>query len=146
MQKESKHAACERFTAACREHGLRVTPQRQAIHDLLAGSREHPSADEVFHRVREHYPHISYDTVNRTLLTFARIGLVNMVESPGGPRRFDPDIDRHHHFHCRQCGRIVDFHNKDYDRLEIPGQINEKFTVLDKKVILTGLCDRHRSS
>jgi Fur family peroxide stress response transcriptional regulator len=146
MQKEMKHSDRELLAAACRDHGLRVTPQRQAIHDLLAGSKEHPSADEVFRQVREHFPHISYDTVNRTLLTFVRIGLIGTVESPGGPRRFDPDIGQHHHFHCRRCGRIVDFHNEDYDRLEIPGYIRNKFTVLDKKVILIGLCDRHGSS
>ena len=146
MQIEKRHSDRQRFAAACRKHGLRMTPQRQAVYDLLAGSKEHPSADEVFRLVRELYPHISYDTVNRTLLTFARIGLVDMVESPGGPRRFDPDVGQHHHFHCRRCGRIVDFHDHGYDRLEVPRAIRDRFTVLDKKVILTGLCDRCGSS
>jgi Fur family peroxide stress response transcriptional regulator len=132
--------------ATCRKHRLRVTPQRHAIYQLLAGLKEHPSADDVFHRIRERFPSISYDTVNRTLLTFARIGLVSVVEGPGGPRRFDSDIEQHHHFHCRQCGRIVDIYSEDYDRLRVPREVAERFTVFDKRVVLTGLCDRCGSS
>lgn len=142
MQKETNNTDHEFFAAKCRENGLRVTPQRLVIYRLLAGAKDHPSADDVFRRTREEFPSISYDTVNRTLLTFTRIGLIRVVEGPGGPRRFDPDVDQHHHFHCRQCGRIVDFHSGEYDRLLVPRDIRDRFTVLNKKVILTGLCDR----
>ena len=142
MQKEPNNNSHEFFAARCRENGLRVTPQRLAIYKLLAGSREHPSADGVFRSIREEFPSISYDTVNRTLLTFARVGLAEIVDGPGGPRRFDLNIEKHHHFQCRQCGRIVDFYSNSYDRLDVPRKIRDKHTVLDKKVLLTGVCDR----
>jgi Fur family peroxide stress response transcriptional regulator len=142
MQKQQSKVDNEYFAARCRENGLRITPQRMAIYRMLAGSRDHPSADAVFRRIREEFPSISYDTVNRTLLTFARIGLAEIVDGPGGPRRFDLRTEDHHHFHCRKCGRIVDFQSADYDRLQIPSEIRDRFTVLDKKVVLSGLCDR----
>ena len=70
----------------------------------------------MFRTVREEYPSISFDTVNRALLTFAGIGLVDVVEVFGGPKRFDPDVDDHHHLHCMACGQIIDFDHDHYNQ------------------------------
>ena len=47
-----------------------------------------------------------FDTVNRTLLSFAHMGILDIVEGYGYPKRFDPNLARHHHFHCLKCHRI----------------------------------------
>ena len=130
----------EAFLATCKEHGLRVTPQRLAVLKALAGSKDHPTADVVYRLVREEHPNISFDTVNRTLLTFAEVGIVDIVEGRGGPRRFDPNMAKHHHVHCVRCGRIVDFYSDALDGLDIPGEVEERFTVLTKKVAITAIC------
>jgi Fur family peroxide stress response transcriptional regulator len=145
MQNRSDREKPDTFVAKSREHHLRVTPQRVAIYRLLAGSKEHPSADVIFQNITKEFPHLSYDTVNRTLLTFSRIGLVSVVEGLGKPRRFDCNPNSHHHFHCRECGQIIDFYNADYDRLEVPKEIRDRFTVQEKKVVLSGICDRCQS-
>jgi Fur family transcriptional regulator, peroxide stress response regulator len=132
------------FAEICREHGLNVTPQREAIYRELMSSSEHPSAVTLLARVREIFPNISLDTVNRTLLTFHEIGLVRVVESSGDPKRFDPNLEPHHHFRCVSCGRIVDFRHETYDRLEVPPEIAEKHLIREKVVHLKGICDRCR--
>ena len=124
------------FEGICREHGLSITPQRVAIYKELISSAEHPSAVTIFNKVRKYYSNISLDTVNRTLLTFHKIGLAKVVESSGDPKRFDPNLEPHHHFRCISCGEIVDFRDESYDALEIPAEIKEKFVVLEKKVHL----------
>jgi Fur family transcriptional regulator, peroxide stress response regulator len=128
------------FLAMCKEHGLRVTPQRLAVLKALSGSEDHPTADAVYRLVRKEHPNISFDTVNRTLLTFAEVGVVDIVEGRGGPRRFDPNMTKHHHVHCVRCGRIVDFYSDVFDGLEIPREVEERFTVLTKKVAITAIC------
>jgi Fur family peroxide stress response transcriptional regulator len=80
--------------------------------------------------------------VNRTLLTFAEIGIVDLVEGLGGPRRFDPERRTHHHLRCTRCDRIIDFQCDDYDNLKIPEEIRRKFEVLGKRVILNIICDK----
>lgn len=130
------------FKSICREHGLSITPQRVAIYKELISSTEHPSAVTIFNKVREYYSNISLDTVNRTLLTFSKIGLANVVESSGDPKRFDPNLEPHHHFRCISCGEIIDFRDEHYDALEIPAEIKKKFVVLGKKVHLEGFCDQ----
>ena len=134
------------FESSCREHGLSITPQRVAIYKELISSSEHPSAITIFKKVREYYPNISLDTVNRTLLTFQKIGLAKVVESSGDPKRFDPNLEPHHHFRCVRCGKLVDFKSESYDALEVPPELDEKFVVMGKIVHLEGFCDNCKSS
>jgi Fur family peroxide stress response transcriptional regulator len=126
----------------CKEYNLRITPQRSAIYKELINSKDHPSASTMFKKVREIFPDISFDTVNRTLLTFAEIGIVSMVEGYGEPKRFDSDTKSHHHFRCIKCNNIVDFQHTPFDKIKIPGDIQKQFTVLNKRVLLEGICDK----
>ena len=96
----------------------------------------------ICEKVRQYYPYISLDTVSRTLQTLNKIGLAKVVEFSGEAKRFDPNLDRHHHFRCVQCGRIIDFTNESYDAIEIPEELKMKYTILEKRVCLEGICDR----
>ena len=134
------------FESVCREHGLNITPQRVAIFRELISSSEHPSAITIFNKVRGYYPNISLDTVNRTLMTIQEIGMAKVVESSGDPKRFDPNLEPHHHFRCVKCGKIVDFTNESFDGLKIPPEIEEKFVIINKRVHMEGFCDKCRKS
>ena len=130
------------FKKICREHGMKITPQRVAIYEELSSSNKHPSASTIHKKIKHYYPNISLGTVNSTLLVFAEIGLARVVESSGDPKRFDPNLQPHHHFKCIKCGKIIDFQSSMYDDISVPVEIDEKFVVLRKKVHLEGLCDR----
>jgi len=141
MQNKPMSQRVRLFIETCRRHRLKITPQRVGIYRLLIQSKRHPTADLVFREAQKEFPNISFDTVNRTLSTFAEIGVVEVVETFGGPRRFDPDITDHHHLHCMACGRIIDFEYEGYARLEVPKAIATTFKVISRRVVLKGLCD-----
>jgi Fur family peroxide stress response transcriptional regulator len=141
MQNKAISQRVRLFIETCRRHRLKITPQRVGIYRVLVQSKRHPSADLVFRAVKKEFPNISFDTVNRTLSTFAEIGVVDVVETFGGPKRFDPDTTDHHHLHCMACGRIIDFEYAGYARLEVPNGIASTFKVISRRVILKGLCD-----
>jgi Fur family peroxide stress response transcriptional regulator len=134
------------FEGKCRDHDLSITPQRVAIYRELVSSTTHPSAVDIYNKVREYFSNISLDTVSRTLQTFQQVGLVKVVESSGDPKRFDSNLDPHHHFRCTRCGKIIDFKNELYDALKVPREIAAKYLVVEKKVYLEGLCDTCRTS
>jgi Fur family peroxide stress response transcriptional regulator len=142
MQTTDYQAWMTIFRNKCREHNLKITPQRTAIYKELIKARDHPSTLTIFKKVRKIFPGISFDTVNRTLLTFSEIGMVSVVEGYGQPRRFDSDTELHHHFRCVKCNAIVDFHSKPFDRIRIPEAIRKRFAILNKRVILEGICDK----
>ncbi|MFH1799465.1 MAG: transcriptional repressor [Candidatus Omnitrophota bacterium] len=129
------------FRERCRENQIKITDQRLAIYKELSRSFNHPSADRIFQNIKKKFPNISFDTVNRTVLTFSEIGLVRMVEGCGDARRFDPNTHQHHHLRCVKCHSIIDFQNKTYDELQIPKKLPSHFKILSKKMILEGLCE-----
>lgn len=140
MEKEKIITQLSLCKEKCKQYNLRITPQRFFIYKKLIKSRNHPSADDIFKEVRKEFPHISFDTVNRTLKTFNEIGLVDIVESSVSQRRFDPNLKLHHHLHCLKCGKIIDFYDDDFDRIKIPEDLQHGFTVLQKRVVLSGIC------
>jgi len=128
------------FLSKCRQHNLKITPQRTAVFNALADAEDHPSADAVYQKVKKEFPNISFDTVNRTLIVFSEIGLVEVVEGQGDPRRFDPRMENHHHFYCITCGKITDFFSEELNQIEIPPHIEQDFTVISKRMVLKGYC------
>ena len=129
------------FTGLCRKTGLRVTPQRIGIYKELIKTDEHPSAETLYEKVKKTFPNISFDTVNRTLLTLNDIGAVFIVEGSGDVRRFDGVMEKHQHFKCLKCKRIIDFHHKPFDDIKCPASLGKKFKILKKAVFLEGICD-----
>ena len=130
------------FISKCREHKLKLTPQRLAIYKALMSAKDHPTADMILSQLKRDFPHISPDTVNRTLNTFAEIGVIHIVEGYGESRRFDPEVDQHHHFRCRKCNTIFDFYNADYNNIPIPQDIKKNFIITNHKVVLEGYCGK----
>ena len=129
------------FTDLCRKKNLKVTPQRIEIYKELIKTDEHPSAETLYEKVRKTYTNISFDTVNRTLLTLSEIGAAFIVEGSGDVRRSDGGMEKHQHFKCVKCKRILDFHHKPFDIIRLPASIGNKYTVLRKSVYLEGICD-----
>jgi len=132
------------FYLKCEKLGLKITPQRVAIYKELVRAKDHPTAEVMYGRVKKRLSNISFDTVYRTLLTFAEIDLVKVVEGSGEPKRFDPDLENHHHVRCVQCNTIVDFQEKSFDKITVPARIGKDFTIISKCVVLEGLCQKCR--
>lgn len=144
MQKSDRAVKTNTFLQICQEHRLKITPQRVAIYKELLKSDTHPTTDTIYQVVTKEYPNISFDTVNRTLLTFAETGIVDVVEIFGGAKRFDPNVTNHHHLHCTQCGKVFDFYSLAYDNLKVPEELHAQFQVTSKRVVLKGLCKKCR--
>lgn len=142
MQISNENYLIQQYIEKCKQQNLKVTPQRIAIYKALLRSKNHPTTDIIYQMIRTEFPNISFDTVNRTLLTLAEIGIVDVIESYSGARRFDPNLNSHHHIHCISCGAIIDFENENYDNLNIPEQIEKQYTIVSKRVVFNVICDK----
>ncbi len=123
-----------------REKGLRATPQRLEIYQILAGVRGHPAAEDVFERVKERFPSISFDTVYRTLSLFESHGLLKKVHHLADKTRYDTNLIHHHHFVCVRCKKIVDVWWKAIDAVPMPEGVESLGVVEDRYVELRGIC------
>jgi Fur family peroxide stress response transcriptional regulator len=94
-----------------RRAGLKLTPQRIAIVKLFAGDESHPTAQDLFEKLRPAFPTMSFATVYNTLDALAKAGLAGLVRIPGkrgDAARFDPNTTAHHHAVCDSCGAVID--------------------------------------
>ena len=87
--------------------GLKMTPQRIAIVRLFAGDESHPTAQDLFERLRPAFPTMSFATVYNTLDALASAGLSGTLRL-GNAARFDPNTEAHHHAVCDRCGAVHD--------------------------------------
>ena len=121
---------------------LRVTPQRLAVLQILTNDFSHPNAEVVYQKLKKQYPGLSFDTVNRTLITFVQKGLLGSVEGHGDPKRYDASTLPHHHFRCFACGSITDFNCQQYDALPLPKEVTGASSIIRKRVVLEGVCNK----
>lgn len=90
----------------------RRTKQKGVIYDTLK-SLDHPTATEVYARLRETNPSISRATVFRVLSGFAAGGKALELRVAGTDVRYDYNVERHCHVHCKCCGRVADVFTAD---------------------------------
>lgn len=87
---------------------FRHSKQREKILELLKDSKEHPSADTVYEKMKVSFPSISLGTVYRNLGVLHEQGLINRIMHTGSADRYDADMYDHSHFYCEKCGSIYD--------------------------------------
>ncbi|RUM28775.1 MAG: transcriptional repressor [Aquifex sp.] len=140
---QNTHEKLELFVKKCKEIGLKITPQRLAVYEVLLKSYNHPTVEEIYEEVKKMYPYVSLATVYRTLETLEKIGLVKRVCFWGNSARYDANTSEHHHLICEKCGRIEDI---DLDqKLAIPENL-QGFKTDSYSVNIYGLCPECQSN
>jgi Fe2+ or Zn2+ uptake regulation protein len=123
-----------------RQRGLKVTPQRECIFEVLWGVETHPSAEAVFAEARNRMPTMSLKTVYQTLNDLADMGEIQALDLGTGASRFDPNIDTHHHVVCNECGKIRDVY-ADFSAVAVPPEATQGFSVGSAEVVFRGICE-----
>lgn len=118
---------------------MRLTPQRAAVLECLVRSRTHLTADQIRAALNQRAPRASRATVYNALNALCEAGLVQMVYLEDAVARYDANIEPHHHFVCRVCGRIEDVERKAVNSLT-RYDLNPGYEVEDYEVVLRGVC------
>ena len=131
----------DELTAQFREHGYRVTPQRQAIFRLLHGVDTHPTVESLYEAARAEMPTISRKTVYQTVHDLEAMGEVAILDVGTGAIRVDPNVEHaHHHLVCTQCGAVRDV-LVDVADLRLPARYRRAFQIEAVEVVFRGLCE-----
>lgn len=102
-----------------RAEGVRVTRQRVAILSALAGSSDHPSAEEILDRARQQDSSVSLATVYRTLSVLEERGTVLRNDFNGTGARFELANKPHHdHLIDVDTGEVVEFTSPKIEQLQ----------------------------
>ena len=112
--------------------------QRRALRHIFEEAGRPLSPQEALDEARTHAPGIGIATVYRNLRNLIESGYLVPVDIPGEPPRYElAGKAHHHHFHCRNCGRVFELEGCP-DNLK--SLVPTGFTMDDHEVVLYGAC------
>jgi Fur family ferric uptake transcriptional regulator/Fur family peroxide stress response transcriptional regulator len=128
-----------------REAELRLTPQRFAVLEYLGQAEEHPTADQIATEINRRFPRASRATVYNTLNALRDAGLVREVTHGGdAAARYESNVEPHHHFVCRVCGKLEDVPAESLpapERVKLEGG----HEVETYEIVMRGVCGKCKS-
>ena len=120
---------------------FRITPQRLAVIRILAASDEHPSAEQIFEKVRTMFPTTSLATVYKTIALLKGLDEVLELGFPDGSNRYDGNKPYPHpHIVCTRCGKIVDPEVVSLDELKNEIVNKTGFRIQHHRLDFFGVC------
>lgn len=122
--------------------GIKYSKQREAILAYLRSTKEHPTAETVYTRLRTEYPRLSLGTVYRNLNLLAECGEILRLNCGDGTDHFDAMIKPHCHFICRRCGRVQDLEIPSLDLIDEKAGENFEGKVEGHQVYFYGMCKK----
>ena len=130
----------EKITKILKSNGLKITPQRLMIFKVLENNTTHPSAEEVYTRVKETYPTVSFTTIYKTLETLKKLGEIKELIIDEDRKHYDPNTNTHHHVICSGCKKILDIFDDFSPYIKLPDAVKNDYTVSGFQIAFYGTC------
>lgn len=121
------------------ERTRRKTKQLEVVWEAIKDESSHPTADQVYEKVRKEIPNISLGTVYRNLQKLVAEEKLQVV-TVGRSQHFDPLIEHHQHFICEECGRLFDIFMDGPEEIRPSSLPHEGFTVTSHQLAFFGTC------
>ena len=121
------------------ERKPRNTKQLEVVWETVKDDASHPTADQVYARVRERFPRVSLATVYRNLQKLVADGKLQVLML-GRAQHFDPLVTRHQHFICEKCGRVFDVLVDTRDEIKPAKLPHAGFKVTSHQLAFYGAC------
>ena len=131
------------FARYLREQGLPVTQQREAVAEVVFGSEEHLSVDEIEQRLREGGERIGKATVYRTLDLLVKSRLVEEHDFGEGFKRYEHRLSQqpvHEHLICMERGKVIEFRSPEIHQVESRVREEHGFVPSRHRLEIHGLC------
>lgn len=117
----------------------KVDRKRRNTRQLQVVDNSHPTADQVYSKVRKRLPTVSLGTVYRNLQKLVADEKLQVLML-GRAQHFDPLLKRHQHFICEKCGRVFDvLVDTDIKPARLP---HRGFKVTSHQTTFYGACKR----
>jgi len=136
-------ATAHELRSAIKQQGLRMTPQRQLILDVVASMRGHISADQVYRQVAAQFPDVHITTVYRTLEVLEDLGFVRHTHFHHSRFQYQrTDEPPHQHLVCTACGHDQELDLSVLEPLAEDLRARYGFEPELSHTAIVGLCER----
>ena len=140
MEKITKESIIKQL----RERGLKVTPQRVAIIEVLIEQRDsHPGARLVYEEAKKKKKNVSLSTTYATLNELSRNGIIKTLQFDKMENRYEGNLEEHINLICERCKKILDY--------RVPLAVDQRdvakktgFSITDTRFEYYGYCQKCR--
>jgi Fur family transcriptional regulator, peroxide stress response regulator len=133
-------ARFHQLIAALKERHFRLTPQRVELVRLIAVSEGHPSASQLYEKIKRQFPTMSQATVYKTLALLKEMNQVYEIDLHSDSHYDGSRPEPHPHLICMQCNQIIDGEvSLDQGSLRSLEQASG-YKILRPQISLFGLC------
>ena len=134
----------QELTNILRSNGYKVTPQRLAVYETLANTRNHPSAEMLYNELRPKYPSMSFATVYKTVEILNKINVIQILNTGEDSFRYDAEMSVHHHIQCTECGAVDDVMALNSEGLIADAESKSGYDISGHQCYFFGICPRCR--
>ena len=141
MEKITKESIIKQLRA----RGLKVTPQRVAIIEVLIEQRDsHPGARLVYKEAKKKKKSVSLSTTYATLNELSRHGIIKTLQFDKMENRYEGNLEEHINLICEKCKKILDY--------KVPVTVDPRrvvkktgFSIIDTRLEYYGYCRECRA-
>jgi Fur family ferric uptake transcriptional regulator len=132
------------FEKPLRDHGIRLTRQRELLFEVIHNSSLHLNAEQIYSIAKKKVPKINRVTVYRTLKLLKHEGLVDeldLMHFSGEQHYYETRLKQEHaHLVCMRCGEIREYFGESLQHMkeEIAAQFG--FEVVLARTEVGGIC------
>jgi Fur family ferric uptake transcriptional regulator len=123
-----------------KEEGLKLTPQRRLILDIIHNTRGHLTGESIVIQVQTRMPGVNKSTIYRTLELLIKLDCVIKIKMDDKYIYHHTEEGHHHHLVCRKCGKTVACEENILKPAEKALKEKYHFQVDLKHLIINGLC------
>jgi Fur family peroxide stress response transcriptional regulator len=133
-------ARFDELIALLKERDYRLTPQRVELVRLIVASAGHPSAAQLYARIKCQFPTMSQATVYKTLALLKDMGQVLEIDLMDDSHYDGNRPQPHSHLICIKCNKIIDGES-DFDPSAILKlEQASGYKILRSQISFYGLC------
>jgi Fur family transcriptional regulator, peroxide stress response regulator len=130
----------DELIAALKERDFRLTPQRIELIRLIASSEGHPSAAQLYTKIKTQFPTMSQATVYKTLALLKDMNQVLEIDLRDDSHYDGNRPEPHPHLICIKCNKIIDG-EVDFDPFAIQKlEQASGYKIFRSQISFYGLC------
>lgn len=136
----------DKFSAYLDKEGLRMSPGRRKVFDMVMKLHGHFSSEELAAECQRGEEKVSRATVYRTVKELLEAGVIRETAFGDKHQNYEHLYDEkpHHHARCTRCGCFIELPDLNEDKLYEPILEEKGFQMLGHEMHFYGICKECR--
>lgn len=121
---------------------MKYSRQRELIYNTVMEEHVHPTAEDVYKKLKKNNPNLSLGTVYRNLQVLSEIGSIKKLSFPDKPDKYDGNQKQHYHGVCSNCGVIEDLYIDYNSNIDEKAMEETGFIIQSHDIIFNVICPK----